>query len=259
MRVDIFLILGFVGALAVFRFAISDIMISPQSYLQIESLILVIGGVIASTIMMSSGKDMARMVKLSFYTLFPPKLPSPEAATKEVVNLSEMYHRSGRLSLEGQGANFGDGFLGRGVQTVVDRIEPDFVRTIMENEIYETQKRHSHMQNIFRSMSAFSPMFGLIGTVVGIIQVLKNLNDPSQIGGAMSLALLTSLYGLIFSVMIFLPIANKLKKRTDEELLVKEIILEGIILIAKEEIPLKVERYLQGFLDSKARRKETAK
>ncbi|MFH1428714.1 MAG: MotA/TolQ/ExbB proton channel family protein [Candidatus Margulisiibacteriota bacterium] len=258
MRLDIFIILGFLSALAVFRFAISDIMISPQSYLQFESLVLVIGGVISTTIMMSSGKDMARLIKLLFYTIFPPKLPSPEEAAKQVIVLSEMYHRSGRLSLEGQGIKFGDGFLGRGVQTVVDRIEPEFVRTIMENEIYETQKRHSHMQNMFRSMSSFSPMFGLIGTVVGIIQVLKNLNDPSQIGAAMSLALLTSLYGLIFSVMIFLPIANKLKKRTDEELLVKEIILEGIILIAKEEIPLKVERYLHGFLDSKSRQKGKA-
>lgn len=252
---DIFLPLGIIISFIVFKTAIPDLFTDLSSYLQPESLIMVAGGVFAAFIMMSNHKEITKIIKVTFSLIFPNKIPNPEKTVKKIILLSKTYHQKGRMELQGHGEKFDDGFLTQGIQMVIDKIEPDFIKKTLTNQIFETKKRHSEIIKIYKTLSSFAPMFGLIGTVTGVIQVLKNLESPEMIGPAMSLALLTTLYGLLFSTIIFLPIANKLKKRSEAEMVIKEMILEGVVLISKEEIPLKVERYLHAYLDSTSKLK----
>jgi len=107
------------------------------------------------------------------------------------------------------------------------------------------------MSQAIRNMGSFAPMFGMIGTIMGVTQVLKNVTDIGNIVQGMSLALLTTLYGTVFSAVVFMPVANKLKALNAQEMLAKEIIVEGIAMVMQKEIPLKVEKFLASYLDSK--------
>ena len=129
-------------------------------------------------------------------------------------------------------------------------LDKEFVLDALYTDIDELRNRHSKKISAVRTMGSFAPMFGMAGTVIGVIQVLKNVTDIENIVAGMALALLTTLYGLIFTSILFIPLANKLQALSEEEVLSKQIISQGTEMVLDKEIPLKVEKYLTAYLES---------
>jgi chemotaxis protein MotA len=145
-------------------------------------------------------------------------------------------------------ADVDDPFLKKGILMVADGTEEHLVRSVMETEINFMKQRHRQGQGIFKSMGAMSPAFGMIGTLVGLVNMLQNLDDPSSIGPAMAIALLTTFYGAVLANVVFLPIATKLGERSAEDTLYREIIVEGVISILNGDNPRIVSDKLEAYL-----------
>jgi chemotaxis protein MotA len=136
----------------------------------------------------------------------------------------------------------------------VDGLEPQSIREILETEIEFIRTRHRLGVDIFASMGAFAPAMGLIGTLIGLVQMLRSMEDPSSIGPAMALALITTFYGALMANLLFLPISGKLRTRSEEELFVKELMLEGVMAVTKGDNPRIVEQKLHAFLSPRLRK-----
>jgi chemotaxis protein MotA len=141
-----------------------------------------------------------------------------------------------------------DAFLRTGLQQVVDGLDGEAVREMLEIEIRSLEERHGTMISFFKTMGGFAPTMGMIGTVIGLINMLGNLSDPSQLGLGMSVALLTTLYGVIFANLIFLPIANKMQRLHDVEMTAKELALDGVLAIQAGAGPRVLAERLQAYL-----------
>jgi chemotaxis protein MotA len=146
-----------------------------------------------------------------------------------------------------------DPFFAKGIQLVIDGFNADTVRDIMDLEAEWQRQRHSMGKKLLDQMGAFAPAFGMIGTLVGLVLMLQNLDDPSKIGGGMATALLTTLYGAMASNMVFLPLAGKLEVRAKQEALLRELMIEGIVAIQSGEKPQLIKEKLKGFLSPSAR------
>ncbi len=161
--------------------------------------------------------------------------------------------KGGILSIESKVKAIEDKFFSKGLQMLVDGIEVGSIKAVLEKEIDYVSERHRQGAEIFTTLATFAPALGMIGTLIGLVQMLQSLDDPSSIGPAMAIALITTFYGALLANMLFLPMAGKLKKRNTEEMLVMELILEGVISIAAGENPRVMEQKLQVFLSPKHR------
>ncbi|WP_163193214.1 motility protein A [Clostridium thermarum] len=173
-------------------------------------------------------------------------------------SLSKKARREGLLSLEDEVNNIGDDYLKKGLQMVIDGIEPETIREIMELEIGEMERRHKAGQDMLKSWAAYAPAFGMIGTLIGLIQMLVNLTDSSSIASGMAVALITTFYGSVIANLIFTPMAAKLAARTDKEAGIREMMLEGILAIQSGVNPRIVEEKLLCYLSPKDRIKYAA-
>ena len=219
----------------------AGVFISPSSAM------IVIGGAIAS-VMMSS--PLALFLKTGkFYTkaLFH-KEQSTEKLIADLVGYAEIARRDGILSLENATKDAEDGFIVKGIQMAVDGTDPELIEQIMNNELEAIAERHDRGKGVFDAMGRYAPAYGMIGTLVGLVVMLMNMDDPAAIGPGMALALLTTLYGSMFANMFALPIADKLGARNDEELLFKTIIIKGVMSIQSGDNPRIVEQKLKTFL-----------
>ncbi|MEE8484122.1 MAG: MotA/TolQ/ExbB proton channel family protein, partial [Nitrospinota bacterium] len=169
-----------------------------------------------------------------------------------IVDFSTKARRDGILVL--QDAKIEDPFIDKGIQLAIDGMEPQVIMKILETEIEYVKERHKLGADIISAFGAFCPAFGMIGTLIGLVLMLQSMDDPSTIGPAMSLALITTLYGALMANLVFLPLAGKLKKRSGDEVLVKELSLEGILSIASGDNPRIVEQKLLSFLIPKLRK-----
>lgn len=216
-------------------------------FVDIPSLYIVGGGVIATTLICYPFKQVVTMlavVKKAFVTR--PVAPAAYIAT--LVRFAERARREGILSLENALNEIDDSFLRSGIRLAVDGVEPETIRSILDTELSFIADRHRRGQSILISMGTYGPAFGMIGTLIGLVSMLSNMEDPEQIGPGMAVAILTTLYGAIFANLICLPIANKLKERSAEEILLKEIAIEGIMAIQSGDNPRIVEQKLLVFL-----------
>ncbi|NLZ48831.1 MAG: motility protein A [Clostridiales bacterium] len=170
-------------------------------------------------------------------------------------NLSRKARREGLLSLEDEVNNIEDDYLKKGLQMVIDGIEPETIRSIMELEIDEMVERHSVGQNMLKSWAAYAPAFGMIGTLIGLIQMLVELDDSSKIASGMAVALITTFYGSVLANLIFTPMAAKLALKTEMEAGNREMMLEGILAIQSGVNPRIVENKLLCYLSPKDRKK----
>ena len=156
----------------------------------------------------------------------------------------------GKENVVEMGKGYGDGFLDRALTLMGSGLENQFVEVALETDILEEKKRHMRIIAMVRAMGSFAPMFGMMGTVMGVMQVLQNVTDIDAVVGGMGLALLTTMYGLIISTLYFIPITNKLKYLNDQDGMSKEIIMEGTIAIMNNQIPLMVEKKLMAYLST---------
>jgi chemotaxis protein MotA len=156
--------------------------------------------------------------------------------------------------MEADVRNLDNDFMKRAVQLVIDGQDAEFIRQTLETEITFIQERHKNGQDIFNAMSNYFPAFGMIGTIIGLVKMLRTLEDPSQIAGGMAVALLTTFYGLVVAYLVCVPIAGKLKRRSETELVIKEIIIRGVLLLQTGTTPSLVEANLQAYLEPHLRK-----
>jgi chemotaxis protein MotA len=173
---------------------------------------------------------------------------SASSLIKSFVTFANKARREGILSLEGELKNEKDEFLQKGIQLSIDGLDPHEIREILEIEVEFIQNRHQLGAEIFTTMGTFAPALGMIGTLIGLVQMLQSMDDPSSIGPAMAVALLTTFYGSVLANLICIPIAGKLKARSKEEILVKEMAIQGIISLSNGDNPKILEQKLRAFV-----------
>ena len=173
---------------------------------------------------------------------------------KTLVGYAEKARREGLLALEDEVQKMSDPFLKKGVQLAIDGTDPELVREIMETDIQFLGARHHEGANLFGTMGGFAPTLGVIGTVSGLVHMLANLSDPGSMGPSIAAAFIATLYGVCSANLLFLPLGNKLKAISHEEVLVREIMMEGILAIQAGDNPRIVEEKLKAFLSPKIRR-----
>ena len=221
-------------------------------FFNIPAIMIVLGGTFAATfvnfpIMQVFG--VFGVVKKAFFH----REQRPQEMIDLLVGLAETARREGILAIERRIEGLEDDFLRKGVQLAVDGTEPELIRDILEKEIDYLEERHKLGQGIFQSMGAYAPAFGMIGTLIGLIKMLQTLQDPHKIGSGMAVALVTTFYGSILANLMFLPIAGKLKTRSEQEIMLKELILEGILAIQAGDNPRIVRDKLETFLAPRLR------
>jgi chemotaxis protein MotA len=169
------------------------------------------------------------------------------------VDLSKKARREGLLSLENEVENVEDEYLKSGIQMIVDGFEPETIRNILEIEIDEMEKRHVSYINLLKAWAGYGPAYGMIGTLIGLVQMLANLNDPSALGPGMSKAIITSFYGSVMANFIFGPLASKLETKSGEEANRREMMLEGVLALQSGVNPRIIEEKLKTYLSPEER------
>ncbi len=228
------------------------------SYWDPPSVFITIGGGICSTLINFRLKDVIGVFKVAGH-IFKDKASSANETIEMLVKLSEKTRREGLLSIEPELEQMEDPFIKQSLQLVVDGIESETIKDFMDTEIENMQARHGKGQAIFNMMGAIFPAWGMIGTLLGLINLLLKLDDPSQIGPSMSVALVTTFYGSILSNFICIPMAGKLKIKSDEEVHQKEMIAEAVISIQAGENPKMLEQKLKIFLTPEQRKADAKK
>jgi len=211
------------------------------------ALIIVLGGTIGAVMLQSPFSVFARGMRMLSWAFIPPKLYSSEVIDK-LVSWSNIARKEGLLGLENIEESEKDPFTRKGLQLLVDGSEPDNIRTILDVEINTKEHHDGQAARIFESMGGYSPTIGIIGAVMGLIQVMNNLSDPSKLGSGIAVAFIATIYGVGAANLFFLPIANKLKNIVHMQSQYKEMIVEGIVSIAEGENPRNIETKLFGFI-----------
>jgi chemotaxis protein MotA len=220
-----------------------------MDYLNAPSIFIVLGGVIASTVIAYPLEQLKSLMKIMGNAFRAQKVDLMQDIDM-VIEIANVARRQGILALEESVENMDDLFFKKGILLVVDGSDPELVRSIMETDLVFLKERHGSGQAILLQMSSFSPAYGMIGTLIGLINLLGNLNDMEALGPNMAVALVTTFYGVIFANLIFTPLAKKLKAQSDTEYLRKEILLEGILSIQNGENPRVIREKLNAFLSN---------
>jgi chemotaxis protein MotA len=216
-------------------------------FFDVPSFIMVFGGTTAVTMFAFPSSDLKPVIKVALIAAVR-KSPSPAQEIERIVEYANLARKEGLLALESKLQSVDDKFFAKGIQLVIDGFGADTVRDIMELEAEWQAQRHSTGKKIMDQMGAFAPAFGMIGKLVGLVQMLQDLSDPSSIGMGMATALLTTLYGALGANMLFIPMAGKLEMRARNEALLRSLMVEGIVAIQSGEKPQLIKEKLKGFL-----------
>jgi chemotaxis protein MotA len=228
---------------------------NPMALLEIPALIIVIGGTGCATFASTTMAQMKHVPAL-YKKAFKGNDLDHHAAIKQMVAMADKARREGLLALEDQLAEVEDAYTHKGVQLVVDGTDSDLVRAILNSEIDGMAARHKANAHMFAVAGGFAPTLGIIGTVLGLIHVLANLSTPGLLGHAIAGAFIATLYGVGSANIIFLPVANKLKELAGEELLYREMQLEGILSIQAGDNPRMLAEKLETYLPPQSRRQD---
>ncbi len=218
-----------------------------------DAAVLVFGGTFASMMISTPMEMVVRIPGALSMVLFKRKAFETKQIINMMVTFAEKAKRDGVDALQDDVSNIKDRFLAEGISMVIDRLDPMLIRENLLKEISFIRKRHYQLSNVIRSAGTFSPIFGLLGTLLGVVQVLKSISDPKSLGASMAIAVTGTFYGISAANFLFLPVANKLDANTESELLVKEVMIEGILSIQSGDIPSIVSKRLQAFMSSKLR------
>ena len=216
-------------------------------FINIPSIIVVVGGTMAAVLVNFPLSHVISVIGVAKNAFLYKEVATEDLITK-MVEFATVARREGILALESHVASAGDEFLGKSVQLAIDGTAPELIKDILTTEIAFMEDRHNMGASIIDSAGTFAPAFGMIGTLIGLVQMLANMDDPSQIGPAMAVALLTTLYGAVLANLVCLPTVGKLKARTATELLQKEVVIEGILSIQSGDNPRVVEQKLKAFV-----------
>ena len=216
-------------------------------YINLPSVLITLGGTIFAT--------MANYSFTAFKTLgkiIPIALKKDttdfEGSIKTLIKLAYIARKNGVLALEGEAETLDDNFLKKGILLVVDGSDPELVKNILQTELTFIEERHDKGQSMLNSMAAYAPAFGMAGTLIGLINMLRVLDKPETLGPSMAVALITTFYGVILANLCFTPLAGRLKEKTATEIMHKEMLIEGILSIQAGENPRVIEEKLKAFL-----------
>ncbi|MBU9714679.1 flagellar motor protein MotP [Evansella tamaricis] len=226
-----------------------------QFFFQWTSVLIVLGGLFAALSINFSLQDLRQLPKV-FKEAFRTKEHNLEDLIHTFVDLSTKARREGLLALEVGIEEVDDPFIVKGVLLAVDGIEPDIIKDIMMAEVVAMEERHRKGRLIIEKAGEYAPAWGMIGTLVGLVLMLQNLNDPSTLGPNMAVALLTTLYGTLLANLVFIPMGSKLALSTEDEVFVKQIIVEGVIGVQSGQNPKILEEKLSAFMPGQRKEKE---
>ena len=184
----------------------------------------------------------------SFTLIFKAPDLDAKSMIQKIIDLSNVARKEGLLSLEEAAGNLDDDFMKKGILLIVDGTDPDLVRGIMETELISIEDRHKKNISFWEDLGAMGPAWGMIGTLIGLVNMLYEMDDPSAIGPSMAVALITTLYGSLLANWICTPVASKLKTNNSGEIMMKEIMIEGLLSIQAGENPRVIEEKLKSFL-----------
>jgi len=224
-------------------------------FINVPSLMIVVGGTLGATMINFPLKDVLGAVSV-VKNVFFSKAQSVSDIVRQFIEFGNKARREGILALEADLRTIDDEFVKKGLQLSVDGLEPQIIHEILDTEVEFLKERHHLGAEIFSTMGTFAPALGMIGTLIGLVQMLQSMDDPSTIGPSMAVALLTTFYGSVMANLICMPIAGKLRTRSKEETLIKEMTIEGILSLTKGENPRILEQKMKSFLAPKQR--ETA-
>ncbi len=247
---DLATVVGLVLCLGLMIFGIvtgDDGFAALTNFLHAQSAIITFGGAISSTLISNKVKDFTNGLK-GIKIAIKQDIGDQTEMIKKVIELSNVARKEGLLALEEAANNIDDEFMKKGILLIVDGTEPDLVRAILETELTCVEQRHKKVIAVWESLAAMGPAWGMIGTLIGLINMLKHLEDINAVGPNMSVALITTLYGSMLANWISVPIASKLRVNNAEEVTLKEVMIEGLLSIQAGENPRVIEEKLKSFL-----------
>lgn len=247
---DISTLLGLIAGTIVIALAIlsgSEVSV----FINVPGMLIVLGGTFAATLIKFPIVDCFRSIGLAIRNAFWDEAEHPSDLIQQANNLTQVVRSSNVIALDNE--EILNPFFKKGIQLCVDGRKPEFIRSVLTKEMNLSIERHEMSEKIFRAMGDSAPAFGMIGTLVGLVQMLSNMQEPSSIGPAMAVALLTTLYGALFANLIALPIADKLQSRTLQERINKSLIVESVLGIQQGANPRILEELLESYLPYRKR------
>ncbi|MCM1102770.1 MAG: motility protein A [Clostridium sp.] len=253
---DLASIIGLVVCIALVLWAViagaGGLAAAYKAFIDLQSVLITFGGSFLSVMAMNTMKDYVNGLKC-FARIFKVPVINMSESIQKIIELSNTARKEGLLQLEEAASELNDDFMKKGILLIVDGTDPDLVRSIMETELISIEGRHKKVIKVWEDIGSMGPAWGMIGTLVGLVNMLQNMSDPSSIGPAMSVALLTTLYGSMIANWICAPVSSKLKVNNDAEIMLKEIEIEGLLSIQAGENPRVIEEKLKSFLAPKDR------
>lgn len=246
---DIASVIGLLACLAlmVFGMVFGKSFSAVLSFLHAPSALITFGGAFMCILASYSVPNFLGGLK-SFMLIFKQSAMNVPEIIQKIIDLSNVARKEGLLSLEEAAGDIDDDFLKKGILLVVDGTDPELVRAIMETELASVEERHKDKIGFWENVGAMGPAWGMIGTLIGLVLMLKDLSDFASIGPNMATALITTFYGSVLANWICSPVATKLKGKNAEEMMVKEIEIEGLLSIQAGENPRVIEEKLKSFL-----------
>ena len=223
-----------------------------KEYADVSSAIITFGGAFAATLTSHSLQDYINGLK-SFTLVFKAPALNTSEMIRKIIDLSNVARKEGLLSREEAAADMDDAFLKKGILLMVDGTDPELVRAIMETELVSIEGRHKNCIGFWDTLGAMGPAWGMIGTLIGLVDMLYHMDNVATLGPAMAVALITTFYGSVLANAICIPVSNKLKADNAAEMMLKEVMIEGLLSIQAGENPRVIEEKLKSFLSPKDR------
>jgi chemotaxis protein MotA len=215
--------------------------------LQGASLMIVLGGTLGAVMLQSPSRTFVMGIRMGKWALIPPKI-SQQKMIYQLSSWSNIVRRDGVLKLEDQIDELSDPFIRKGLQMLVDGMTADKIRSVMDVELQTFEQQHFQAARIWESAAGYSPTIGIMGAVLGLVQVMQTLAEPSKLGAGIAIAFISTLYGVGLANLVFLPIAGKLKMLILRQVNTREMFIDGLVLIANGENTRYLENKLQGYL-----------
>lgn len=244
---DIFAILGCVIGLGFILTAQALEGGNAGQLMQVTAGMIVFGGTLGAVIGSFPLGDLKIAVSALKEVLIPPKV-NFDSLISEIVGFAAKARKEGVIILEKEAKKASDPLLTLGLETVADGADPSLVQGMMENQITQFEEHFTKASKVYESAGAYSPTFGIIGAVLGLIQVMQNLSDPSKLGAGIAVAFVATVYGLFVANLVLIPISTRIKANYQKVMLAKEMMLEGVLAIQAGESPALIERKLQSFI-----------
>lgn len=245
---DIATIIGFTATFGLIIMAMGN----PAPFIDMPSVYIVVGGTLTAVLARSSFPEFIGSIGVALKTV-KQKIDKPEDLIEQLVNLGTIARKDGMIALEGQ--EIANPFMAKGVRMLVDGTDPGLIKSTMEREMAMISSRNADGMAFISSAQDIAPAMGMIGTLVGLVQMLGNMSDPKSIGPAMAVALLTTLYGAVIANVMCIPLNQKLGKLDSAESLNNELIIEGVLFIQSGGNPRMLPDILMPFVEPKARAK----